>query len=152
MRRIKGARPSPALVVSVLAVVAAVGGTAVAANPTATTSAKVSKKQAKKIAKKQAKKQVKKVLPVGSEELATIEEKSETFTIPGNSSEARSVSCDANQRVLSGGWRWNDAPTNFNLEGQVDHRDGTGWRAGGHNRNAQPRSFTVYAYCLIEGA
>ncbi|HSJ18485.1 MAG TPA: hypothetical protein VK920_10365 [Solirubrobacterales bacterium] len=53
--------------------------------------------------------------------------------------------------MLSGGWRWNDAPTNLSVEGQIDHRDGEGWRAGGHNRNNQTREFTVYAYCLIAG-
>ena len=151
MRGLRSARPSPALVISVVALIAALAGTAVAADPVASTSAKVSKKQAKKIAKKQAKKRINKTLPIGASEFAAIEEKSETFTIPGNSNEARTVSCDANQRVLSGGWRWNNAPTNLNLEGQIDHRDGEGWRAGGHNRNALPRDFTVYAYCLIEG-
>jgi hypothetical protein len=44
---------SPALVVSVLALVAAVGGTAVAGDPGAATSAKLSKKKVKKLANKQ---------------------------------------------------------------------------------------------------
>jgi hypothetical protein len=48
-------RPSPALIVAVLALVAALAGTAVAADPIATDSA-VTKKKVKKIAKKQAKK------------------------------------------------------------------------------------------------
>jgi hypothetical protein len=152
MSRLRKGRPSPALVVAVAALIAALAGTAVAADPVANTSAKVSKKQAKKIAKKQAKKQINKTLPVGAAELAAIEEKSETFSIPADSSEARTVSCDANQRVLSGGWRWNNAPVNTEEQfGQVDHRDGEGWRAGGFNDHPTPREFTVYAYCLIEG-
>jgi biotin carboxyl carrier protein len=53
MRRLTQARPSPALIVAILALVAAVAGTAVAQQ--ATTS-QVTKKKAKKIAKKQAKK------------------------------------------------------------------------------------------------
>src|ERR687898_1702688 len=86
MTRLRRARRSPALVISVLAMVAAMAGTAVAANPTANSSADVTKKQAKKIAKKQAKKQVNKKLPIGASEFAAIEEKSETFTIPADSS------------------------------------------------------------------
>jgi hypothetical protein len=49
--RLRGLRPSPAIVIAVLALVAAVAGTAVAGGPGATTS--VSKKKAKQIAKKQ---------------------------------------------------------------------------------------------------
>ncbi len=57
MKSIKRATPSPALVVGVLGLVAALAGTAVAqSGPEATTS--VSKKQTKKIAKKQAQKQI----------------------------------------------------------------------------------------------
>ena len=52
MNRITQARPSPAIVVGVLALVAALGGTALAANPTANTSA-LSKKKVKKITTKQ---------------------------------------------------------------------------------------------------
>ena len=51
MHRITQARPSPAMVVAVVALVAALGGTALA-SPTASTSA-LSKKKVKKIAKKQ---------------------------------------------------------------------------------------------------
>jgi hypothetical protein len=51
MRRLRGFRPSPAIVIAVLALVAAVAGTAVAGGPGATTS--VSKKKTKQIAKKQ---------------------------------------------------------------------------------------------------
>jgi hypothetical protein len=61
MRVVLHRRPHPAVVVGVLALVAALAGTAVA-GPTANTSA-VSKKKVKKIAKKQAKKQIKKLAP-----------------------------------------------------------------------------------------
>jgi hypothetical protein len=51
MRRLKRARPSPALIVAVVALVAALAGTAVASDPLATSSAKkVTKKKVKKIA------------------------------------------------------------------------------------------------------
>jgi hypothetical protein len=54
-------RPSPALLVAVMALIAALAGTAVAADPVANTA--VSKKKTKKIAKKVAKKQIKKRAP-----------------------------------------------------------------------------------------
>ncbi|MGH7359024.1 MAG: hypothetical protein ACREJR_09435 [Candidatus Rokuibacteriota bacterium] len=51
MKRLKRARPSPALIVAVVALVAALAGTAVASDPLATSSAKkVTKKKVKKIA------------------------------------------------------------------------------------------------------
>lgn len=56
MGRIRASRPSPAIIVAVLALVAALAGTAVA-GPDATTSA-LSKKKVKKIATKQADKQI----------------------------------------------------------------------------------------------
>jgi len=60
-------RPSPALVVSVAALVAALAGTAVAADLTATTAAKkVTKKKAKRIANRQ----IDKRLPIGPQGIA----------------------------------------------------------------------------------
>src|SRR5680860_1090998 len=59
MRRIKRAKPSPALLVAVVALVAALGGGAVA-SVAVTSLNKEDKKQVKKIAKKQGKKQAKK--------------------------------------------------------------------------------------------
>lgn len=71
MSRIKGGRPSAAIVVAVLALVAAVAGTALA-GPDATTS--VSKNKTKKIAKKTAKKEDKKQdkrnFPIDSSQIA----------------------------------------------------------------------------------
>ena len=60
MRPITRSRPSPAIVVAILALVAGLAGTAVA-GPDASTS--VNKKKTKKIAKKQAKKQVNRLAP-----------------------------------------------------------------------------------------
>jgi hypothetical protein len=59
MRQIRASRPSPTIVVAVLALVAALAGTAVA-GPDASTSA-ISKKKVKRIAKKQATKQINKL-------------------------------------------------------------------------------------------
>jgi len=55
-------RPSPAMIVAVLAVLAALAGTALAADPDATSSA-VSRKSIKKIARKQANKAIDKRAP-----------------------------------------------------------------------------------------
>ena len=68
MSRIKRTRPSPAILVAVIALVAALGGSAVA--EVATTSlSKGDKKQVKKLAKKQDKKQDKRNFPVSSSKL-----------------------------------------------------------------------------------
>jgi hypothetical protein len=56
MRRITTLRPSPVIVVAILALVAAMAGTAIAGSDVQ--SSAVSKKSVKKIAKKQAKKQI----------------------------------------------------------------------------------------------
>ena len=77
MRRIKQAKPSAALFVAVIALVAALGGGAVAG--VAVTSlnkkdkkqvTKIAKKQGKKQGKKQAKKQIGKQFPVESSQIA----------------------------------------------------------------------------------
>jgi hypothetical protein len=60
-RRIRDARPSPAIIVAALALVAALAGTAVA-GPQATSSA-INKKKVKKIAKKQAVTQINELAP-----------------------------------------------------------------------------------------
>jgi hypothetical protein len=60
MRRIKGAKPSPALLVAVVALVAALAGTAIG-GVAVTSLSKKDKKQVKKISKKQAKKLDKKI-------------------------------------------------------------------------------------------
>jgi hypothetical protein len=65
MKGITRARPNPALIVAVLALVAALAGTAVAADPIATDSA-VTKKKVKKIVKKQ----INKRFPIGAGDIA----------------------------------------------------------------------------------
>ena len=61
MSKIKQGRPSPAILVAVIALVAALGGSAVAEVATTSKLNKTEKKQTKKIAKKQAKKLDKKI-------------------------------------------------------------------------------------------
>ena len=68
MSRIKRARTSPAMLVAIVAMVAAFGGSAVAEVATISLNKK-DKRQVKKIAKKQAKKQVGKQFPVDSSQI-----------------------------------------------------------------------------------
>jgi hypothetical protein len=143
MSRLRHSRPSPALVVAVFALVAALAGTAVAEQ--ATTS--VSKKKTKKIAKKQ----VNKVLPIGNDELAEIAEHSEDVSIPSSGFDALTVSCEESERILSGGFRWEGIPPATATWTQLDHRENNGWRAGGSNFSGSPKNFIVHAYCLTTG-
>src|SRR5918994_2786159 len=143
MRRLKHARPSPALVVAVVALVAALAGTAVAADPLATTS--VSKKKTKKIAKKQANKAVdafaEATFPIGGSELAAIEERtaSETIAVSAGgviSEETATANCGTGERVISGGWSTeleaNAATTTAALAFE-DKRANNGWPASAGN-------------------
>jgi hypothetical protein len=142
-------RPSPALLVSVIALVAALAGTAVAVEPVADSSA-INKKKVKKIAKKQANKAVNRALPIGSGELATIDEHTETVEVPANSHRTLTASCEAEETVISGGFRWlHEGGTNLDV--RASHRDGNAWRADGRNNSGTAREFRVHAYCLTTG-
>jgi hypothetical protein len=143
-------RPSPALVVAVFALVAALAGTAVA-QPGAGTSA-ITKSKVKKISKKQANKAVDQfaaaTLPVGGADLASIEERTQSTTINQNTNGTVEVSCNQGERVISGGWRDNNQPSNNDLLlVYEDHRTSNGWRAAGRAFGTN-RTLTVFAYCL----
>jgi hypothetical protein len=144
MNRLKQ-RPSPALIVAVMALVAALVGTAIASDPVATTA--ISKKKTRKIARNEANKAVDAALPIGSGELATINERTEIISVPGNTHQGVTVSCGANETVISGGWRWIYTGQN-NVEVREDHREGNGWRASGRNDTNTPKELRVHAYCL----
>ncbi|HZA88609.1 MAG TPA: hypothetical protein VE401_00110 [Solirubrobacterales bacterium] len=152
MTRLKRSRPSPALVVGVLALVAALAGTAVAADPVATTS--VSKKKTKKIARNQAIKQIDlafdEAFPVGGDELGAIDEHLQTVQIASGTAGEATVTCDdPGERVITGGWKWDNFP-GAPVPGitEIDKREGEGWRAGGFNITGATQPFTVYAYCI----
>src|ERR1051325_8743542 len=113
MKRIRSSRPSPALVVAVVALVAALAGTAVAADPLASNAKTVTRHQVKKIAKKVAKKQAKKAInkkfPIGGDDLATIEDRTASETISPStggtlSKETATADCETGEQVISGGW------------------------------------------------
>jgi hypothetical protein len=159
MSSLKRSGPSPALIVAVVALVAALAGTAVAADPLATTS--VSKKKTKKIAKKQANKAVDAfataTFPISGAELAAIEERTASETIAvsagGNvSKETATANCQTGERVISGGWS-----TELNIAGGVnqaalayeDKRSDNGWEASAGNLSTTTTNeLTAHAYCL----
>lgn len=138
MHRSKRGRPSPAIIVAVLALVAALGGTAVAEQ--ATTS--ISKKKTKKIATNKANQQI-------DLRLGTIDEHAETFQVASNTTVDETLACEPDEQVISGGWRWDNFPGQpFIGVTAVDKREGNGWRAGGFNFTGATQPFTVYAYCI----
>jgi hypothetical protein len=159
MTRFRRSRPSPALIVAVVALVAALAGTAVAADPLATTS--VSKKKTKKIAKKQANKAVDAfataTLPIGGSDLATIQERTDSTDIPVTtggtiSKDTATANCETGERVISGGWS-----TELDIAGGVttaalsyeDKRTDNGWEASAGNLSSTTTNeLTAYAYCL----
>jgi hypothetical protein len=161
MRRIRPSGPSPALVVAVVALVAALAGTAVAADPLAKRGTTVTKQKVKRIAKKVAKKQVKKGInkkfPIGASDLAAIDEHSDSENLPpGTASgvftdETATANCDSNEQVISGGWS-----TEFEDDGVTklafpvsDKRSNNGWEASAVNLSStETNELTVFAYCL----
>jgi uncharacterized lipoprotein YajG len=148
MSRLRHAVPKPAMIVAVVALVAALAGTAVASDPVASTS--VTKKKTKQIAKRVANKAVNNALPIGSGELATIDEHTEIVSVSANSHQSVTASCESGETVLSGGFRWIHEGAG-NLDVRASHREGNTWRANARNNTATAREFRVHAYCLTTG-
>jgi len=150
MKRMKSSRPSPAFAVAIMALVAAVAGTAVAADPGRTPL--ISKKKTKNIARTQANKAVdafaEDTLPIGADELDDIDEHTQTVNIAAGTTNTAEVSCDSDERVISGGWRDNAPPSASDLALiYEDHRTSNGWRASARAFGSN-RTITVFAYCL----
>jgi Ni/Co efflux regulator RcnB len=148
MSRLKRSRPSPALVVGVLALVAALAGTAVAADPVAQTS--ISKKKTKRIATNKANKAVEAfaeaTFPIGAEELGTIETRTVSQAATNNFVEL-TANCESGERVLSGGYKTDNAAVNqFNFFPLESHKQGEGWYVRGFVSGTF--TATAEAYCL----
>src|SRR5215211_2859276 len=99
MRSMTRARPSPALLVAVAALIAALAGTAVAEVATTAKLDKKEKKQVKKIAKKQARKQIKKLAPGLSVAHADTADSADTA---GSADTANRADTATNAEALSG--------------------------------------------------
>jgi hypothetical protein len=139
MRRLRHSRPSPALIVAVVALVGALAGSAVAEQ--ATTS--ISKQKTKKISRKQADKQI-------DARLATIDTHAESTTVTNNYSE-QTADCDPGEKVLSGGVKVdNAAVADFSNYFFESHKEAEGWYARVYIVGT--RNWTVEAYCIESAA
>jgi hypothetical protein len=144
MRRITRSRPSPAIIVAVVALVAALAGTAVA-GPGADTS--VSRQKTKQIANKQANKAIDARLPVTSAELGTINTRTQTQAVPFGQFNGTTITanCQTGEKVLSGGFRsGNGTETLFG----ESFKQGEGWQVLAYNFSGAAQNVTVEAYCL----
>jgi hypothetical protein len=136
-------RPSPAMLVAVIALVAAFAGTAIA-GPGASTSA-VDKSDVRRIAAKKADKAVAAAFPVTSAKLGTIATRTATATINSNALGEATANCQAGEKVISGGSR---GPGNFPVVLE-SHKQGEGWRVRAlNNSGVNNETLTVEAYCL----
>ena len=161
MKRLNLGRPSPAIIVAVVALVAALAGTAVA-GPGAVTS-KLSKAKVKLISQKQAKKVLNQEAPnltVGAANaLSNLEYVRSTATTvnPGQSGSAIAT-CPNGKYVTGGGGAGTDVtsletlasqPSNGN-QGQLGY---TAWEYRVHNSGAAPHAVHAYAICAsLKGA
>ena len=156
-------RPSPALIVAVFALVAALAGTAIA-GPGASTS-KITKAKVKKVANKQ----INKRLPIDSAELAdnavttgkiandavtgaklgAITTRSVTFNAPDGGYGEGTVDCQSGEKALSGGVKI-DNPALASFTPIVEsYKEGNGWYARVNNGSGTGnRAVTVEVYCL----
>jgi hypothetical protein len=156
MKRLRIGRPSPALLVAVLALVAGLTGTALAGGPGAVAS-KLTKSKVKTISQKQANKVLKQQAPnleVGSAVALTQLEYVQSNVVTVNAGEDGSAiaNCPAGKFATGGGGAYpaasgvqviNDHPTNGNVE-QAGY---TGWEYRIRNGSAVPRNLRAYVIC-----
>lgn len=155
-------RPSPAIIVAVVALVAALAGTAVAGSGAETS--KVTRAKVKKIANKQ----INKRLPwktadiaddavttpklangaVVAPKLGTIHTRSITINVPTTEYREATATCQSGEKVLSGGAKWNNTSVGEFEPILESYRDGEGWYVRVQNGFGSDRELTVEAYCL----
>jgi hypothetical protein len=154
MRRLIESAPSPALLIAIVALVAALAGTAVAGPGADTSAKKVTKAKVKKIANKQ----IDKALPWGTAELANgavtspvfgaIHTRTNSVNVPAGEYREVTANCQSGERVIAGGFKWNNNVVDENLSVFESHKEGEGWYARGQNAFSASRELTVEAYCL----
>ncbi|MGH2993187.1 MAG: hypothetical protein ACRDL1_06595 [Solirubrobacterales bacterium] len=168
MNSVTAIKPSPAIVVAALALVAALAGTAVA-GPDASTSA-INKKKVKQIATKQ----IDKRFPVGTEDIAegavtspkladgaisTVMRQGPTETVPINSFKRAEASCLPGERATGGGV-FNESnvftlkvtssyptPNPQTPPPTGDGRVPTGWRVWTANNGTESEVVNAYVVC-----
>ena len=155
MRRITSSRPSPAILVAVVALVAALAGTAVA--DSGAVASKITRSKVKTIAERKANKAIKQQAPnleVGSATALTQLEyvRSSSTTVAPNSNGSAIATCPTGKFVTGGGGAGPDItsvetlashPSNGN-QGQLGY---TAWEYRVHNSSAAPHNITAYAIC-----
>jgi hypothetical protein len=161
MKRLKFGRPSPAILVAVVALVAALAGTAVA-GPGAETS-KLTKAKVKLVSQKQARKVLKQEAPnleVGSATALTQLEyiQSNVVTVPAGDDGSAIATCPANKYATGGGGVYpgasgvqvlSDHPSNGS-QGQVGYN---AWEYRVRNGAGVPRDIRAYVICAsLKGA
>lgn len=162
MKRLKFGRPSPAIIVAVVALVAALAGTAVA-GPGAVSS-KLTKAKVKLVSQKQARKVLKQEAPnlaVGSATALTDLEyvRSSATTVNTGQNGSATATCPNGKYVTGGGGAGADVapdleilashPSNGN-QGQLGY---TAWEYRVHNATGSPHTIHAYAICAsLKGA
>ncbi|MGB2852742.1 MAG: hypothetical protein WBB30_06210 [Solirubrobacterales bacterium] len=156
--------PSPALVISLIALFVALGSGAYAASKIGTSDLKKNAVTTPKIAKdavKSSKVENGKLKgkdledgAVRASKLGSITEVSETTTAPLFTIGTATATCPAGTRVLSGGFNTDSNAANQGLAAE-NRRVGNGWRvsifATASNGLTTGIMLTVYAYCLEDG-
>jgi hypothetical protein len=156
MQRFKMGRPSPAIIVAVVALVVGVTGTAVAGGPGAVAS-KITRAKVKTIATKKANKAIKQQAPgleVGSATALTNLEyvRSNSVTVAPGANGSAIATCPANKFATGGGGAGADVtsletlashPSN-GTQGQLGY---TAWEYRVHNSGAAPHNITAYVIC-----
>jgi hypothetical protein len=145
-------RPSPAIIVAVVALIAALAGTAMA-GPGAETS-KITKSKVKKIANKQINKQ----LPWETGDLAQgavtapvvgqINTRTLQINVPMNSYGEGTANCQSGEKVISGGVKVNNTGLDEFTPIVESYKEGEGWFVRVNNGHSVDRTFTIEAYCL----
>jgi hypothetical protein len=137
--------PSPALVVALIALFVALSGTAVAAGIVPLAKRALSADNAKKVGGKTAA-QLAQMAGPASTASPLVSVKSVPFALAANGGGFVTVTCDAGQKVVSGGFT---SPQAVLALDSLPSADGTGWQTYVLNlSDSQAASGTAFASCL----
>ena len=149
----KHSRPSPALVVAVMALVAALAGTAVAQE--AGTSAKpVTKKKVKKIADKRISKAAPGLAVASAGALEEVEYvRSDVVTVPAGLSGGAIATCPEGKVATGGGGAFpglsgTNWERSYPSNGNTNQAGFTAWEFAIRNQGGQPRNIRAYVICV----
>jgi hypothetical protein len=158
MRRITSSRPSPAILVAVVALVAALAGTAVA-DPGAVAS-KITRSKVKTIAERKANKAIKQQAPnlqVGSATALTQLEyiRTNPVTVPAGANGSAIATCPAGKYATGGGGASQDVTSGGALTEVASHPSNgtqgqlgyTAWEYRVHNSSGAPHNINAYVIC-----